>query len=425
MYNILKINKTKYIVVFFILSVVLLVAVIIFNFLSSARIKIVAPKNSSVYLLEIKNNEYQKILKGKGNTSLTIKPGFTTFIVEENEKSTKQSVNAEASREYVFDMTPKSLKKISVASSVTATDLQIDGDKLNYLNPVYELIETVSLGKSIPSDYNIFPQPITINSIDWEGESTAIVNFDESLGVLNNSKLQRINFRDLELIKNKSEVIFSEINDFSANNSLNLVASIGNSLVYKKSPFESTTKILQENIQGQYVYLDVSNNGYYAYCEGQYNSDTTGELGANPKSEISKDIKIYKLDNNSPIETIRSNSDVIGLKFNNPGNKIAYSNSQGLQVYDLNKKSNSILYTKLIAKPNLITWVDENKLVYSDSEGLWLADIDELQSIRLSKSDEITYLQDMHFDKVKKRFFYSVIIPNPQGDKGKVYYFSI
>ncbi len=414
---------------YIITGVVLLIIIIgvvylVNNFLLRGRVTIKAPKNAGIYLIETKALGYTKKLLGRTSVSFSTKSGEYTYLIEDNQKASIQTVNVVSGKNYTFEIFPNNLKDVKSFSKVTATSMQVTGNSISYLNSTYNLLESVAKGKNIPSNFPINPTPENVKAMVWTKQNEGIIDTNLGIGYLNNGKISEINFYNFE---EPEQFEFSEssntsVNNFTANSKNQILAMVGSSLAYKSTP-QAKTKLLENNIEGQFVNIALSENDLYAFSTTQDISDE-GET-TNNSDDTDRSIFIKKLSNPDYLTKVDSTSSVNSIIFNAASNKVAYVNAEGLHIYDISSNKNILLYTKQIPKPNLINWIDENKIVYTDIEGIWIMDIEKLRADKVVGSADITYLQSFYIDTVSQNLYYSVVLPNPTGDQGIINFIDI
>lgn len=398
---------------------------IITNFVFRGRVKIVAPKNSSIYQLDIKTTGYSKKLLGKSSVSFTSNTGEFTYQVEDGQKNAIQTVDIKSGKSYEFIINPSEIKSPNTASRVTATSINVLSNSISYLNPTYNYLERVNIGNNIPSNYPVSPFPGNVNEILWTNSNQAILKYDNKVGFLDSGKINEITFNEVRLENGSDayEFLDQELNNFVANSKNQILASVGPGIVLKQTP-KSPGDILVNEVQGQFINLALSNNDYYAYSATEDISDE-GESAEQKENDTDRSIFLRKVGDSKFINKIESESSVTAIVFSPDSKKMAYVNAEGLNVYDLISNKNTLLYTKQIAKPNLTTWVDENKLIYTDQEGVWEMNIENLRADKIIDNANITYLQSFFVDRDEKILYYSIILPNPSGDKGLIEYIGI
>jgi len=410
-------------------SVTLLISVVLIytliNFFLRGRVKIIAPKNASIYQLDIKSTGYSKKILGKTAVSFTSNTGEFTYQIEDGQKSAIQTVNVKSGKSYTFEITPTELKKPNNASNVTATSIYSTGSNINYLNPTYNFLERVSIGNNIPSNYPVSPFPNNVNEILWTNDNQGIMKYDNRVGFLNSGKISDVSFNEIKREDGSDVYEFDNerLNNLVANSKNQILASVGPGILLKDSP-SSDAKLLVENVQGQFVNLALSNSNYYAYSSTEDISDE-GESVRGGENEVDRSIFLKKTDDSKYIKKIESKSSITAIIFSPDSKKIAYVNAEGLSLFDTDSSQSTILYTKQIAKPNLTTWINEKKLIYTDQEGVWEMDIEKLRADKIIDNANISYLQSFSIDLENKRLFYSIILPNPTGDKGLIEYIGI
>jgi hypothetical protein len=421
------IKRNKRIITISVISLlsILILFYIITNFVLRGRVKIVAPKNSSIYQLDIKTTGYSKKLLGKSSVSFTSNTGEFTYQVEDGQKSAIQTVNIKSGKSYEFEINPFEIKKPNNASKVTATSLNVLANNINYLNPTYNFLERVSIGKNIPSNYPVSPFPGNVSEIFWTNSNQAILKYDNKVGFLNSGKISEISFNQViqEDGTDAYEFESQNLNNFVANSKNQILASVGPGIVLKQTP-DSAGNLLVKDVQGQFVNLALSDNDYYAYSTTEDISDE-GESARQTENETDRSIFLKKISDSKFIRKIESTSSITAIVFSPDSEKIAYVNAEGMHLYDISASNNTLLYTKQIAKPNLTTWIDKDKLIYTDQEGVWEMNIENLRADKIIDNANITYLQSFFVDKDEKTLYYSIILPNPAGDNGLIEYIGI
>ena len=415
--------KVRYLLITIIIFVVILFFMIfIINNLFNGQVVITTNKNATIFELTTSNKGYIKKNIGKNKVSLSIQPGTYTYLVEEGDKSTIQTVKVERSKKNEFIIKPEDLKKVNNLNSVNANSLQVFNSSINYLNSSYNYLETIKFGQKVPSNYPIPQATNNIKSIEWSAKNKGVMNYNDGYVFINGSSATPLKLSPSQGSRVANKLDFNSLFNvisYDINNKDQIISFVGENLYYKSSP-TAEAEILVENLRGDYTNTAISNSSLYAYSS---TIDIVDEDEAKTREAIDFDKNIYvaKLNDKNNKTKINSNSVTNWLGFSPEGKKLAYLNAEGLHIYNLESKQDTLLYARQLPNPSTTYWVDENNLIYVDIDGLWIMDVQDKRANKLAGGNELKYIQSVTTSITNnKQLFYSLTIPNPRGSKGSV-----